>query len=145
MIANRIQEEAFGTVDPATVKLLDGLASRTSRPEHYLKIGSVLARDYRGRRHTVTVERDGYVCEGQPYSSLSAIARAITGTAWSAPRTGTWFASRGRWRVFRAGGYGEGRARERPLSGRRNRAASRGSSPAGRVRCRQPGKIAQLA
>jgi hypothetical protein len=26
------------------------------------------------------------VWEGQPYSSLSAVARAITGTAWSGPR-----------------------------------------------------------
>ena len=42
--------------------------------------------DYQGRRHTVTVEPDGYVWEGNPYSSLSAIARAITGTAWSGPR-----------------------------------------------------------
>jgi hypothetical protein len=86
MIANRIQEEAFGTLDRATLKLLDGLAGRTSRPERNLKIGTVLVRDYRGRRHTVTVERDGYVWEGQPYSSLSAVARAITGTAWSGPR-----------------------------------------------------------
>jgi Protein of unknown function (DUF2924) len=86
MIANRIQEEAFGTLDRAAVKFLDGLAGRTSQPERNLKIGTVLVRDYRGRRHTVTVERDGYVWEGQPYSSLSAIARAITGTAWSGPR-----------------------------------------------------------
>jgi Protein of unknown function (DUF2924) len=86
MIANRIQEQAFGTLDPATVKLLAGLAGRTSRPERDLKVGSVLVRDYRGRRHTVTVTRGGYVWEGQPYSSLSAIARAITGTAWSGPR-----------------------------------------------------------
>jgi Protein of unknown function (DUF2924) len=86
MVANRIQEEAFGTCDGATLKLLDDLAGRTSRPERNLKIGTVLVRDYRGRRHTVTVERDGYVWEGQPYSSLSAIARAITGTAWSGPR-----------------------------------------------------------
>ena len=43
-------------------------------------------RDYQGRRHTVTVEREGYVWEGKSYSSLSAIARAITGTAWSGPR-----------------------------------------------------------
>ena len=28
MIANRIQEEAFGTLDRATLKLLDGLARR---------------------------------------------------------------------------------------------------------------------
>jgi hypothetical protein len=46
----------------------------------------VLVRDYQGRRHTVRVEPEGYVWEGNPYSSLSAIARAITGTAWSGPR-----------------------------------------------------------
>jgi hypothetical protein len=46
----------------------------------------VLVRDYQGRRHTVTVAPEGYVWDGQPYSSLSAIARAITGTAWSGPR-----------------------------------------------------------
>jgi hypothetical protein len=51
--------------------------------ERNLKIGTVLVRDYQGRRHTVTVEPNGYVWEGNPYSSLSAIARAITGTAWS--------------------------------------------------------------
>jgi Protein of unknown function (DUF2924) len=88
MIANRIQEEAFGTLDRATLKLLDGLARRDrSRPaERNLKIGTVLVRDYQGRRHTVTVEPEGYVWEAQPYSSLSAIARAITGTTWSGPR-----------------------------------------------------------
>jgi hypothetical protein len=32
------------------------------------------------------VEPEGYVWDGQPYSSLSAIARTITGTAWSGPR-----------------------------------------------------------
>lgn len=88
MIANRLQEEAFGTLDRATLKVLDGIGRRgSSRPaERNLKIGTVLVRDYRGRRHTVTVGPDGYVWEGQPYSSLSAIARAITGTAWSGPR-----------------------------------------------------------
>ena len=88
MIANRLQEEAFGTLDRDTLKVLDGLAGRGgSRPwERSLKIGTVLVRDYQGRRHTVTVAREGYVWEGKPYSSLSAIARAITGTAWSGPR-----------------------------------------------------------
>src|ERR1700732_658146 len=88
MIANRVQEEAFGTLDRATLKLLDGLARRDgSRPaERNLKVGTVLVRDYQGRRHTVTVGPDGYVWEGKPYSSLSAIARAITGTAWRGPR-----------------------------------------------------------
>src|ERR1700686_445483 len=88
MIANRVQEEAFGTLDGATLKLLDGLARRggSRRAERNLKIGTVLVRDYQGRRHTVTVEPEGYVWEGSPYSSLSAVARAITGTAWSGPR-----------------------------------------------------------
>jgi hypothetical protein len=88
MIAARIQEETFGTLDRATLKLLDGLARRdgSRTAERNLKIGTVLVRDYQGRRHTVTVAPEGYVWEGQPYSSLSAIARAITGTAWSGPR-----------------------------------------------------------
>src|ERR1700751_1682046 len=88
MIANRLQEEAFGTLDRDTLKVLDGLAGRAgSRPsERNLKIGTVLVRDYRGRRHTVTVAPEGYLWEGNAYSSLSAIARAITGTAWSGPR-----------------------------------------------------------
>src|SRR3984893_18441932 len=56
MIANRIQEEAFGTLDRATVKLLDGLARRDGarKGERNLKIGTVLVRDYQGRRHTVS-------------------------------------------------------------------------------------------
>src|ERR1700758_5802207 len=88
MIADRLQEEAFGTLDRATLKLLDGLARRdgSRTAERNLKIGTVLVRDYQGQRHTVTVAPEGYVWEGQPYSSLSAIARAITGTAWSGPR-----------------------------------------------------------
>jgi Protein of unknown function (DUF2924) len=88
MIADRTQEEAFGILDRATLKLLDNLAGRdrTRLAERNLKIGTVLVRDYQGRRHTVTVSPEGFVWEAQLYSSLSAIARAITGTAWSGPR-----------------------------------------------------------
>src|ERR1700680_2551735 len=88
MIANRIQEQAFGTLDRATLKLLEGLARRDGarRGERNLKIGTVLVRDYQGRRHAVTVAPDGFVWEGASYSSLSAIARAITGTVWNGPR-----------------------------------------------------------
>jgi len=46
----------------------------------------VLVRDYQGQRHTVTVAADGFNWQGTTYASLSAIARAITGTAWSGPR-----------------------------------------------------------
>jgi Protein of unknown function (DUF2924) len=36
--------------------------------------------------HTVTVAADGFNWQGTTYPSLSAIARAITGTVWSGPR-----------------------------------------------------------
>ena len=42
-----------------------------------------LIREYRGVEHTVTVLADGYEWQGRPYRSLSAIARAITGTRWN--------------------------------------------------------------
>jgi hypothetical protein len=87
MIAYRLQEEAFGGLDKATIKLLDRLA-RGEKPElnRRLKPGTVLVREYRGERHTVTVASDGFVWRDTTYSSLSTIARAITGTAWNGPR-----------------------------------------------------------
>ncbi len=87
MISYRIQEEAFGGLDRATIKLLDRLA-RGEKPElnRRLKAGTVLIREYRGERHTVTVVPDGFVWRDTTYPSLSTIARAITGTAWNGPR-----------------------------------------------------------
>jgi DUF2924 family protein len=35
--------------------------------------------------HTATVLGDGFEYQGRRYKSLSAIARAITGTRWSGP------------------------------------------------------------
>jgi hypothetical protein len=43
--------------------------------------------------HVVTVLADGFEFEGRPYRSLSAIARAITGTRWNG---WTFFGLRGR-------------------------------------------------
>jgi len=49
--SRRLQEEAFGTLDRATLKLLEGLARRNASrtAERNLKIGTVLVRDYQGR------------------------------------------------------------------------------------------------
>jgi Protein of unknown function (DUF2924) len=88
MIAYRIQEEAFGGLDRETVKLLDRLA-RGEKPNELnrrLKAGTVLVREYKGERHTVTVAPDGFLWRDTTYSSLSTIARTITGTAWNGPR-----------------------------------------------------------
>jgi hypothetical protein len=47
------------------------------------KPGSVLLRDYRGLRLTVTVLERGFEWNGQTYSSLTAVAKAITGQHWN--------------------------------------------------------------
>jgi hypothetical protein len=88
MIAYRIQEEAFGGLDRETVKLLDRLAhgEKPNELNRRLKTGTVLVREYQGERHTVTIVSDGFVWRDTNYTSLSTIARAITGTAWNGPR-----------------------------------------------------------
>ena len=86
MIACRMQEQAFGGLDRESLRFLDGLARHGGAPRRQLKPGTVLVRDYQGQRHTVTVASNGFDWQGTTYPSLSAIARAITGTAWSGPR-----------------------------------------------------------
>src|SRR5712691_6775498 len=86
MLAYRLQERAFGGLDRESLGFLDSLARHGGSPRRQLKPGTVLLRDYQGQRHTVTVAPDGFDWQGTTYPSLSAIARAITGTAWSGPR-----------------------------------------------------------
>src|SRR3954451_23140893 len=82
-----IQKQALGGLAPEMAKLLNGLL-RGDRPvsDRFLKAGTVLVREYQGERHTVTVVPGGYVWRESTHASLSVIARAITGTAWSGPR-----------------------------------------------------------
>ena len=54
-----------------------------TRPQ--LTSGTRLLREWRGRNHEVLVLDDGFSWQGTHYRSLSAIARQITGTAWSGP------------------------------------------------------------
>src|SRR5262245_44891929 len=70
MITYRLQEEAFGGLDRATVKLLDRLA-RGDKPElnRRLKAGTVLIREYQGERHTVSAS--------PPPQSTSATPQAL--------------------------------------------------------------------
>jgi hypothetical protein len=86
MMACRLQEQALGSLDRESLRFLEGLARHGGSPRRQLKPGTMLVRDYHGRRHTVTVALDGFNWQGTTYPSLSAIARAITGTAWSGPR-----------------------------------------------------------
>jgi len=49
------------------------------RPSH----GTVLTRVYKGRTLAVTVLEEGFEYEGHRYPSLTAIAKAVTGTHWN--------------------------------------------------------------
>lgn len=91
-LASRIQELAYGGLKPDTLKRLRELAEeldggdpkRRRQPAKDRPIaGTRLIREFRGVEHCVTVRDDGYEYEGRPYKSLSAIARAITGTQWN--------------------------------------------------------------
>ena len=90
MIAWRMQEQAFGGLDRQTVKLLHDLArGKTGGLEgklRRLRAGTMLVREYRRERHTVTVMPDGFLWRGGTYGSLSTIAYEITGTKWNGPR-----------------------------------------------------------
>ena len=48
--------------------------------------GTRLLREWDGAEHSVTVLRDGFDWQGRKFKSLSAVARAITGTQWNGYR-----------------------------------------------------------
>ena len=93
-LAYRIQELAYGGLKPATVKRLQAIAEeldggdpvRRRRPAKDRPVsGTRLIREWQGIEHCVTVRNEDYEYQGRPYQSLSAIARAITGTRWNGP------------------------------------------------------------
>jgi hypothetical protein len=88
----RIQELAHGGLKPETIERLDALADELDgKPGRKQRIldrrrpiaGTRLIREWNGVDHCITVLDDGFEYQGRPYKSLSAIARAITGTRWN--------------------------------------------------------------
>ncbi len=92
-LAYRIQELAYGGLKPETIRRLERLGEeldggdttkRRIRADRDRPItGTRLLREWQGVEHVVTVTSDGFEWQGRPYKSLSAIARAITGTRWN--------------------------------------------------------------
>jgi hypothetical protein len=91
-LAYRIQELAYGGLSARAEAKLDRLiAEEDLRVKGKLPmrkgdrpiVGTRLVRQWKGVEHTATVLADGYEYQGRPYRSLSAIARAITGTRWN--------------------------------------------------------------
>jgi hypothetical protein len=104
-IAYRIQELAEGTLserarrrakelaDEAHVRArvpagaLEGVdETPPAKPKRDARLpapGTVLVREFDGKRHEVKILDDGFLYAGTRYRSLSAVARVITGTPWN--------------------------------------------------------------
>jgi hypothetical protein len=92
-LAYRIQELAYGGLKRDTLERLRALGKqydtkpngKRSRPvvDDRPVTGTRLVREWQGVEHHVTVLADGFEYLGQPYKSLSSIAREIAGTRWN--------------------------------------------------------------
>lgn len=91
-LAYRIQELAYGGLKPETLERLKALGKQYDSGSISVRkrgandrpiAGTRLIREYQGIEYCVTVRRDDFDYLGKPYKSLSAIARAITGTRWN--------------------------------------------------------------
>lgn len=91
-LAYRLQERAFGSLPQSTRERLADFGQNLSKikskaPAKAVAMpGATLVREFDGKEYRVQVLADGrYEYNQQLYGSLSAIAKAITGTHWSGP------------------------------------------------------------
>lgn len=91
-LAYRMQEIALGGLPPEVRAHLADCGEQHSKiklgrgPEVRLMPGTTLVREWDRQEYRVMVLPDGYYqLNGKRYKSLSAAARAITGTHWSGP------------------------------------------------------------
>ncbi|WP_082520642.1 DUF2924 domain-containing protein [Rhizobium sp. Root482] len=91
----RIQELSLGGLSRETRRTLDLLADEIEGQARHRSIiadprnpivGTRLVREWDGVEHTVTVLKDGFDWQERRFKSLSAVARAITGTQWNGYR-----------------------------------------------------------
>lgn len=94
-LAYRLQEIAYGGLPERVKQRLDEVLEENGYDDKAMPIGvsrrkrnvmnnhpvagTVLVREWRGKRYEVITLRDGFEFEGRKYRSLSAIAAAITG------------------------------------------------------------------
>ena len=89
-IAYQMQVKVFGGLSEATKRRLREIAE-TARDgtfddvdlEPRIKPGTKLIRTWKKATHEVMVLQDGFAWNGQRYTSLSTIAKAIAGTSWN--------------------------------------------------------------
>lgn len=84
-LAWELQARVHGGLPRRVSQRLDQLAAAKTRTLA-LRPGMQLVREWNGMLHQVMVEEEGRLLwKGERWTSLSEIARAITGTRWSGP------------------------------------------------------------
>lgn len=92
-VAWRHQEKALGGLSSAHLRELDRYARQLETSgeidvevTRQFKPGARLVRQWHGDVYVVTAIQNGFEYDGRHYTSLTRIAREITGGAWSGPR-----------------------------------------------------------
>jgi Protein of unknown function (DUF2924) len=100
MLAHRMQAAAIGGLDAETIRAIRGsaasaggesaarFASRSPRTKDGISLrpGALLVREWRGQLHRVMIVKGGFAWNGEVHSSLSKVAKAITGVNWNGHR-----------------------------------------------------------
>jgi len=79
----KIAPQDFFQVNGEPVRTTRGNRNRREQDNRLPLPGTLLSREWKGRTILVEVLAKGFRYESRPYSSLSAIAVAITGTRWN--------------------------------------------------------------
>lgn len=95
LLAYRLQVQHSGDLSKQALGFLQRIATEIEAgkdpnvpypDDRRLKPGSVLVREHDDVQHRVMVLEEGYAWSGKTFASLSAVAKAITGTNWNGQR-----------------------------------------------------------
>ena len=91
-LISQVQEIMNGGLSQRANDELTSLRRRLRRgritekaPQESLPLGTRLSREYDDEPHEVLVVWEGFEYQGETYTSLTKVAKVITGTAWSGP------------------------------------------------------------
>jgi hypothetical protein len=84
-LAWHLQVQALGPAGARTSRQAAQSVKKAAVGSAQLAPGTRLMREWQGQTHHVTVVQGAFEYDGRAWRSLSAIARSITGTAWSGP------------------------------------------------------------
>lgn len=88
-LAYHLQEKAGCGLGKAELRRIAAIGTKqesNALPSPSLRPGTWLSRTWHGENHVVIVLESGFEYRDKRYASLSAVAKRITGSAWSGPR-----------------------------------------------------------